>query len=125
MEKKYGYSISTWNEAKREATDAMVKRAKLRGMIPYSDLVGEIQSISFHAHDTVFHHMLGEISVEEDAAGRGMLSVIVVHKHGDFQPGPGFFQLAQSLGHQTKDILAFWVAEFQKVHDYWSNKKKA
>jgi hypothetical protein len=35
--------------------------------------------------------MLGEISQEEDEAGHGMLSVIVVHKYGDMQPGPGFF----------------------------------
>jgi hypothetical protein len=124
MEKKYGHPISTWNQARQEATEAMVKRAKLRGMIPYSELVGQIKAIKFHAHDSVFHHMLGEISVDEDVAGRGMLSVIVVHKHGDLQPGPGFFQLAESLGHKTEDILAFWVAEFQKVHAYWSNRDK-
>ena len=123
MEKKYGYPVSTWNQAKQEATDAMVKRAKLRGMFPYSELVGEIKSIKFHAHASIFHHMLGEISVEEDAEGRGMLSVIVVHKHGDMQPGPGFFELAQSLGHKTNDVLAFWVSELHKVHGYWSNKK--
>ena len=37
------------------------------------------------------------------AAGRGMLSVIVVHKQGDMQPGPGFFELAQRLGRDTSD----------------------
>ena len=36
-------------------------------------------------------------------AGRGMLSVIVVHKVGDMQPGPGFFQLAKKLGRDTSD----------------------
>jgi len=37
--------------------------------------------------------------------GRGMLSVIVVHKEGDMQPGPGFFELAGELGRDTSDIL--------------------
>ncbi|MCE2749302.1 MAG: hypothetical protein LW715_11195 [Rhodobacter sp.] len=123
MEKKYGHSAAAWNQAKTEATEVMVRRARVRGMIPYSELVSEIQAIKFHAHDSVFHHMLGEISVEEDAEGRGMLSVIVVHKGGDMQPGPGFFELAQSLGYKTTDVLAFWVAELKKVHGYWSNKK--
>jgi molybdopterin synthase catalytic subunit len=123
LEKKYGHSLEKWNKAKEEATAAMVRRARVRGMIPYSDLVAEIRAITFHAHDSVFHQMLGEISVEEDAAGRGMLSVIVVHKHGDMQPGPGFFELAQSLGHKTKDVLEFWVSELRKVHGSWSKKK--
>lgn len=123
MEKKFGHSNDAWNKAKQEAIEAMVRRARVRGMIPYSDLVAEIQAIRFNAHDSTFHHMLGEISVEEDAAGRGMLSVIVVHKHGDMQPGPGFFELAHSLGHKTTDVLEFWVSELHKVHRYWSNKK--
>ncbi|MBL7131901.1 MAG: hypothetical protein ISS45_10975 [Candidatus Omnitrophica bacterium] len=65
--------------------------------------------------------MLGEISGEEDAVGRGMLSVVVVHKHGDMQPGPGFFDYAEELGRDTSDILKCWVEELKKVHAYWSN----
>ena len=37
-----------------------------------------------------------------------MLTVVVVHKHGDGMSGPGFFRLAGSLGHGTKkrgDVL--------------------
>lgn len=97
----------------------MAKRAKLRGMIPYSDIVREVDAVEFQAYDTRLFHMLGQISVEEDAAGRGMLSVVVVHKHGDMQPGPGFFVLAQHLGRNTKDLLKFWVSELNKVHAYW------
>ncbi len=122
MQTKFGHSIEAWNDAKHEAINAMVGRARLRGMIPYSDLVAEVKAIKFHPHDTGFHHLLGEISVEESAAGRGMLSVIVVHKHGDMQPGPGFFELAKSLGHKTNDVLAFWVSELKAVHGYWSKK---
>ncbi len=51
-----------------------------------------------------------------------MLSVVVVHKHGDMEPGPGFFELAKHLGRDTKDLLRFWIDELKKVHAYWSVK---
>jgi molybdopterin synthase catalytic subunit len=86
----FGIPTDIWNAAKREARDLMVARARVRGMIPYSDLVNRISAIRLEAHDTRLFHLLGEISSEEDAAGRGMLSVVVVHKIGDMQPGPGF-----------------------------------
>lgn len=105
---------------KREAMDILAARAKARGVIPYSDLAARIQSVRLEAHDQRLFHLLGEISEVEDAAGRGTLSVIVVHKAGDMQPGPGFFELAKQLGRDTSDILKCWVEELKKVHAYWS-----
>ena len=116
----FGILAQDWNEAKEEARAAMIERAKLRGMIPYSDLVAKIHAVKFLAHDTRLFHLLGEISVEENSTGRGMLSVVVVHKHGDMQPGPGFFLLGQHLGYDTKDLLKFWVEQLKKVHSIWS-----
>jgi hypothetical protein len=49
----------------------------------------------------------------------GMLSVIVVHKHGDMQPGKGFYHLAKSIGRDVTDELKCWVDEFNYVHSYW------
>ena len=51
---------------------------------------------------------------KKNASGRGMLSVIVVHKVGDVQPGPWFFELAKQLGRDTSDILKCWVEELRK-----------
>jgi molybdopterin synthase catalytic subunit len=116
----HGFSQTEWVAAKREARDLMIARAKLRGMIAYSDLVEKISAVHLEAHDQRLFHLLGEISSEEDAAGRGMLSVIVVHKVGDMQPGPGFFELAKQLGRDTSDILKCWVAELKRVYAYWS-----
>ncbi len=116
---KYGFPEAQWEVAKAEVTAVLVERAKLRGMIPYSDLVEQIRSIQVEAHDSRLFHLLGEVSREEDEAGRGMLSVVVVHKHGDMQPGPGFFELAKALGRDTRDILQCWVNELRKVHGYW------
>ena len=98
----------------------MIQRAKVRGMITYSDLVTQISAVRFEAHDLRLFHLLGEISEEEEAAGRGMLSVVVVHKRGDMQPGPGFFVLGEHLGYDTKDLLQFWIAQLKKVHAFWS-----
>jgi len=50
-----------------------------------------------------------------------MLSVIVVHKHGDMEPGAGFYDLANSLGFDVKDKMKFWISELHKVHGHWSN----
>ena len=58
--------------------------------------------------------MLGQISEEEDAAGRGMLSVLVVHKDGDKMPGPGFFTLAKKLGRDISDRDKCWSDELTK-----------
>jgi molybdopterin synthase catalytic subunit len=100
----------------------MIERARVRGMIPYSDLVSRISAIQFQAYDQRFFHFLGEISSEEDAAGRGMLTVVVVHKHGDMQPGPGFLKLAKLLGRDTRDADACWIGELHRVHAVWSKE---
>ena len=116
----HGFSCIDWQAAKEEARQAMIARAKLRGMISYSDLVSAIHSVKLDAHDVRLSHMLGEISSEEDAAGRGMLTVVVVHKVGDMQPGAGFYELAKKLGRDTRDVLACWVDELHRVHAIWS-----
>jgi molybdopterin synthase catalytic subunit len=116
----YGFTEAQWAAAKKEARELLTARARVRGMIPYSDLAARIKAISLEAHDQRLFHLIGELSTEEDAAGRGMLSVIVVHKSGDMQPGPGFFELANKLGRDTSDILKCWVEELKKVHAVWS-----
>ena len=69
-----------------------------------------------------YRTFFGEIASEEDEQGRGLLTVLVVHKSGDMQPGPGFFELAQSRGRDTSRIVETWVDELKQVFAYWSNK---
>lgn len=116
----YGHSKNNWNNAKKEMRQILVERAKVRGMIPYSELVSKVRTISLEPHSFALAAMLGEISTEEDAAGRGMLTAIVVHKHDDMEPGPGFFELADELGRDTSEILQCWVDELHRVHADWS-----
>ena len=67
--------------------------------------------------------MLGEISTEEDAAGRGMMTVIVVHGQGETLPGAGFFKLARRLGRHVSDERAFWMEELGRVYRCWSTEQ--
>ena len=119
----HGFTDEQWSTAKAEVMAILSARAKLRGMIPYSELAPKIKAIPLAAHDQRLFHLLGEVSEEEDVAGRGMISVIVVHKTGDMQPGPGFFELASRLGRDTSDILECWIKELKRVHAHWSLAK--
>ena len=120
-------TLSDWwwqEEGKAEAREAIIAVAARGKVIAYSDLVSEIESCNLEPQSPQLAHMLGEISMEEHSAGRGMLTVVVVHKHGDLMPGPGFFELARSLGHDADDREAFWVGELAKVHREWSRNRK-
>ena len=119
---KSGFDDAVWESAKAEAKRILIARARLRGTIHYSELVSKIHPISFEAHDPRLALFLKEISTEENVAGHGMLTAVVVHKHGDMQPGPGFFELARALRRDTSDILRCWIAELDRVHAYWNTR---
>ena len=120
MSAKYGHSASAWNTAKYEMRKVLIAQAKKRQTISYSESVDVVQAIRLEPDSQALADMLGEISSEEDAAGHGMLTVIVVHKSGDMQPGPGFFGLAQELGRDTSNIEKCWVDEFNRVLGQWA-----
>ncbi len=121
---KFGFNDSDWEAAKTEAKEILGKRAsaRIKQTITYSELVSQIHSIRLEANDDPLAELLGEISIEEDALGRGMLSVIVVHKTGDFMPGPGFFELCKRLGRDTADKQKCFIDEFKKVCAYHAAK---
>ena len=117
----YGFADAEWASGRAEMTEILRERARSsRGMITYGDLSQQLRSVAIDPHEPAMGHMLGEISVRESQSGRGMLSVIVVHKDGDMEPGNGFYECAESLGFDVSDRMAFWVSELHKVHAYWS-----
>ena len=124
MLNNYGYEGADWEKAKAQARDVLIEVARRKDKITYSELATKITAINIEAHDSRMNHLLGEISSEEDAQGRGMLTAIVVHKFGDLRPGPGFYDLAKSLGKDTSDKDFFWISEVKTVHDYWANQQK-
>jgi len=120
MGTKYGYKAEDWEKAKEEMREILIDRAKQRQTIPYTDLVADIEAIDLPRNSPALWDMLGEISTAEDAAGRGMLTVIVIHGKGDTLPGAGFFKLAKRLGRDTSDERAFWTQELRWVYRSWS-----
>ena len=122
----FGFSERQWNSAKREIREILVKRAKQpdNQTISYSDLVGQLKSVTLEPHDSRLNQLLCDVSSEESAAGRGMLSVLVVHKHGEAQPGEGFFTLARQLG-RTGTNIEIWVSECERVLKFWRTPEGA
>lgn len=116
METHHGVPLHLWNRTKEEIRSVLVGVAQRRSLISYSDLVAKVRTVSLGPDSHALHEMLGEISVEEDTGQRGMLSVLVVHKTGDKQPGRGFFQLAERLNRDTSDLFACWINELNAVY---------
>lgn len=114
-----------WAAAKAEIRAILVRKAKERAMIPYSDLVAQVRAVNFNAFDVRLFSILGQLSTDEHQQGRPLLSVLVVHKTGDMQPGDGFFELAESLGRDTSNLLEAWIAEVRQVYQYWNKPGSA
>jgi hypothetical protein len=116
----YGFEDAAWEEAKEEARQILITIAKRRDKIAYSELMPQVTKIALPYDDLRVAHFLGEISESEDDAGRGLLTAIVVHKTGDMQPGPGFFELAKRRGRNTRDRTKCWVKEYERVYNIWA-----
>jgi hypothetical protein len=114
-----GFPDHVWAQAKEEAKEVLAGVARGRNVIAYSDLAAQVSAISFLASDQRFFLLLREISAEEYRDGRGMLTAVVVHRSGDYKPGPGFFDLARSLGLSVADTDRLWIEQLTKVHDHW------
>jgi len=123
-ETRFGHPAETWVAAKEEMRMILGSRARAGATIAYSELVQEVHAIPFEPDSTALAHPLGEISTEEDQAGRGMLSVVVVHKDGDKMPGPGFFELTRRLGRDGTDRLACWAEEMRQVQQAWTRPRR-
>lgn len=117
-----GFDRGVWDESRAEVTRILRRVAKRRSTMPYSDVTKKLEVIGFAPDDHAFHAMLGDVSRHEHEHGRPLLSTVVVHKSGDMQPGPGFFELAKSLGHEFDDVEKFWIQELKRVWKYWSGR---
>lgn len=117
----HGFSDETWELAKNQARKVMYEIASKKRTIAYSSLVDRIAAIHLDAHDPRLAHFLGQIAVEDDIDGKGLSTVVVVHKTGDQMPGFGFFEMAESQGRDTSDEVKCWANELNNVYKYWKN----
>jgi len=113
----------------KEVTEILkshIKTNDKNGLIlSYQDLCRKIKSKKFDlenpGHRSEIGHILGQVSLNENKLGNGMLSVIVTKKNGDHLPGNGFFKFAKTLGYDFKDPVDFWIKQLNHVYD--SNKR--
>jgi hypothetical protein len=65
--------------------------------------------------------ILDNIAYQENAAGRPLLSAIVVLPEIGY-PGKAFFLVARELGlNNYGDDRSFYYYELKRVHEYWKN----
>ena len=86
----------------------------------YSELAAEIHRVDLEPQSPQLAHMLDEI-----LTGRARGGTRDAERRGGAQgrrpdAGVGFFELAQTLGHDTRDRVAFGVGELAKVHGTWA-----
>lgn len=91
-------------EIKTEIRLILTEVARNSRTVTYSELVSRIQVTRIHASDPRLIHMLEEISAEEHAVGRGMLSVLVFDEAEDQSTRTGFFELAKDLGREISNL---------------------
>ena len=117
---RWGYDETTWNQAKAEVRQLLVRRALERRPITYGELTDQM-SIKFRHWTAPISVLLDELSGDEDREGRGLLGALVVHRSGDRLPGPGFFyKTARRLGRVFDDTSAgkrtFWEHEVDRLY---------
>ena len=119
-----GVQAEVWDAAKAEAREALREVASRRGTVSYTELVARIDSLDLEPQDSRLPGLLGQISSEEDESGRGLLSVLVVHRGGDQRPGAGFFEMARARGRDVTDRDRCWLEELEVVHRCWAAPRR-
>ena len=118
MTRTYGHSTEVWDKAKEEARQILIQCAKEDRTIAPGELVREIHTISLTPRSRALFEMLDQIALAEYAAGRGILTVMVVGK-GKGIPGPGFYKFVLRIGLKYTNKREFYIQERIRVVDYW------
>jgi hypothetical protein len=116
----FGFKAEVWERGKGEAICAIVRAGRKGDLIFYSDLSKQILSIAVEPHSYAMDHLLDQISREEDAAGRGILTALVVLKD-EGVPAEGFWISAAELGRDVRDRIACWSNEVKRVMEECKN----
>lgn len=109
-----------FDKAKDECRRILIRRAKARNLpISYKALALSLVQIYYPFDDDPVMHALacivGEISIEEFAQHRPMISALVVNLDTQ-RPGKGFFNLARELHCNVVDEDTFWSNELNRIY---------
>ena len=111
----FGLTLEQWDAAKEELRQAILQAAWERRMTSYSEVAQAVSVVPLEPHSGLMNHSLGAIFRDEYEAGRPALTAIVTHKDGDKEPGPGFYDMARSLGYRLDEPFVFWSIQVQEV----------
>ena len=100
------------------AWEILVARAREGRTITYGEMA---TAMLLSPQSTQFTDTLNELSRSENAAGRGLLSVLVTRQR-EGTPGISFFRLARELGHQFDDEEQFFREEVERVTARWQER---
>lgn len=115
----------------KQVRDYLVSLAR-KGYQPvtYGDLAHRFDLVIRHNQDMRFwSDLLEQISRAEHAAGRPLLSVLVISVEKN-RPGNGFYKLAQELGRYEGNLyddmaqMEFYVSEMAAVRAEWEEPQK-
>ena len=107
--------------------EEMIHFARMRGLVNYEVLAHTVGlPTERYMLQNLLPKLLGQISTDECAAKRPMLSAIVIRKDKKV-PGDGFFKLAQDLGFletgaTRAESTEFWKQEKEDVFREWSDR---
>lgn len=109
--------------------EVLINVARRKRTISYTELLTQSKvklDMSIPYDRGMLGHLLGEISWNEVAEGRPMLSSVAIHA-GDYKQGQGFFDLAERLYDITfnnaDQQLKFGMDELNKTHSFWATHK--
>ncbi len=100
------------------AWEVLVARAREGRTITYGEMA---TALVLSPQSSQFTELLNELSRAEEAAGRGLLSVLVVRKRQG-TPGMGFFNLARELGRKFENEKVFYLEESERVVAQWQGR---
>ena len=104
--------------------ERLVKAARAGEFVHYGELAKMLDIDLENPHfGAQVGKVLDRINADEVAAGRPVISAIVVSKD-TMLPGTGFFKLGQE-SRQTlpeEDEIGFAIRQIKRVHEYWSRE---
>ena len=116
-----------WRENLETGTQLHVDVAR-RGGLTYYSWITERLPHEMDPHSPAFAALLGEMSTEEHAHDRPLLSCLCIYKGGN-DPGPGFWAISHELGlipspktMSDEEKERFWSEMVRRSHDYWRRR---
>ena len=100
------------------AWEILVARAREGRTISYGEMA---TALVLSPQSGQFTETLNELSRTEEAAGRGLLGVLVVRKRQG-TPGAAFFNLARELGRKFDNERIFYLEESERVVAQWQGR---